>query len=169
MVIALNVDHVYDALKEMFGLGPDLPSVDILRFLIFTTCICRALKTHYYRMDRNALARESRELRAEIDSALEEEDDPLAAYDQFVKWTMKNYTEGDPSSGLLELLEEATRKFKDDISYKGDLRYLKLWCQYAHHVDRPVDIYAFLVANDIGNGYALLYEEYAKALEIDGR
>lgn len=119
-------------------------------------------------MDPKELARERRQLRAEINSALKEEDDPLAAYDQFVKWTIKNYAEGDPSSGLVELLEEATRKFKDDPSYKGDLRYLKLWCLYAQHVDKPVTVYAFLVANKIGSSYALLYEEYAKALEVDG-
>jgi checkpoint serine/threonine-protein kinase len=120
-------------------------------------------------MNPKDLARERRQLRAEIDSALEGEDDPLAAYDQFVKWTIKNYAEGDPDSGLVELLEEATRKFKDDANYKGDLRYLKLWCQYARQVDKPASVYAFLIANDIGNGYALLYEEYAKALEAGGR
>jgi checkpoint serine/threonine-protein kinase len=119
-------------------------------------------------MNPKDLARERRQLRTEIDSALEGEDDPLAAYDQFVKWTIKNYTEGDPNSGLLELLEEATSKFKDDTNYKGDLRYLKLWCHYARKVEKPISVYAFLVANDIGNGYALLYEEYAKALEADG-
>jgi checkpoint serine/threonine-protein kinase len=120
-------------------------------------------------MNHQDLAQERLQLRAEVDSALEGEDDPLAAYDQFVKWTIKNYAEGDPSSGLVELLAEATGKFKDDTNYKGDLRYLKLWCQYAHNVDKPTSVYAFLAANDIGKGYALLYEEYSKALEADGR
>lgn len=120
-------------------------------------------------MDSKVLARERKQLREDINSALEEEDDPLAAYDQFVKWTIKNYPDGDPSSGLLELLEEATGKFKDDSSYKGDLRYLKLWVHYARHVEKPVDVYNYLAGKGIGDGYALLYEEYAKALEKGGR
>jgi len=81
----------------------------------------------------------------------------------------KELCRGDPNSGLVDLLEEATNKFKDDANYKGDLRYLKLWCQYARHVEKPASVYALLAANDIGSGYALLYEEYAKALEADGR
>ena len=120
-------------------------------------------------MNPKSLARERRQLRAEIDSALDGEDDPLEAYDHFVKWTIKNFAEGDPDSGLVELLEEATRKFKNDPNYKGDLRYLKLWCQYARQVEKPASVYAFLASKDIGSGYALLYEEYAKALEADGR
>lgn len=120
-------------------------------------------------MDPKVLDRERHQLRETIKSALEEEEDPLAAYDQFVKWTIKNYPEGDPNSGLVELLEEATRKFKDDQSYKGDLRYLKLWCQYARVVEKPATVYGFLAANGIGTGYAMLYEEYAKCAEHDGR
>lgn len=120
-------------------------------------------------MDSKTLDRERRQLREAINLALEEEEDPLAAYDQFVKWTIKNYPQGDPNSGLVELLEEATGKFKDDQSYKGDLRYLKLWCQYARVVEKPAAVYGFLAANNIGTGYAMLYEEYAKCLEQDGR
>lgn len=120
-------------------------------------------------MNYNQLVRERRKLREQIDNALQEEDDPLAAYDQFVKWTIKNYAEEDSESGLVALLEEATGKFKDDSGYKSDLRYLKLWCQYARHVDSPVAVFALLVENDIGARFAMLYEEYAKALEAEGR
>jgi checkpoint serine/threonine-protein kinase len=98
-----------------------------------------------------------------------EEDDPLLVYDQFVQWTLENYPDNDRESGLLELLEETTRKFKDDTSYKTDLRYLKIWSLYAQRVERPATIYTFLIANEIGTIYAMLYEEYANVLEKDGR
>jgi checkpoint serine/threonine-protein kinase len=97
------------------------------------------------------------------------EDDPLEAYDNFVQWTLKNYAENDPQSGLIQLLEEATLKFKDDPSYKTDLRYLKLWSLYARRVKNPASIYASLLSGGIGTTYSLLYEEYANVLEQSGQ
>jgi len=109
--------------------------------------------------------------RSQVSSALNEEDDPLAVYHQFVQWTVKTYGEKDPSSGLLELLEEATGQFKEDPIYKTDLRYLKLWALYARQMDRSgaISIFSFLVANEIGTSYSALYEDYATLLEQDGR
>jgi len=119
---------------------------------------------------RNAqLDQEKEEYRASIAEALQEDEDPLAAYEDFVKWTVQQYSADDISSGLLELLEESTRQFKDDLRYKGDLRYLKLWSAYAKQVERPTIIYSYLVKHEIGCVYALLYEEYAGALEKEGR
>lgn len=108
--------------------------------------------------------------KAQLRLSLQEEEDPLALYEQFVKWTVDSYPDVLVSrSGLLELLEEATRQFIDDLAYKGDLRYLKLWSLYASHVEDPNVIYAFLISNNIGTMYAQVYEEYAAALERNGR
>jgi len=111
------------------------------------------------------------QFRNQLETALEEEEDPLAVYYEFVQWTIKNYGEGDAKSGLIELLEESTRKFKSDPSYKTDLRYLKLWIMYAKYRERhgALSIYKYLMTNDIGISYSLLYEEYANALEMSGR
>lgn len=99
------------------------------------------------------------------------EDDPLGVYYEFVQWTINNFDEKDPNSGLTQLLDEVTRKFKDDGSYKGDLRYLKLWTLYANRVSQrsAIGIYSQLWKNDIGVTYSLLYEEYASMLESVGR
>ncbi|KAG5644700.1 hypothetical protein DXG03_007923 [Asterophora parasitica] len=113
-------------------------------------------------------------LRINVELALDDEEDgdPLDAYCRLVYWTVENYPQG-PSveSGLLELLEEATRVLKDDRGgkWRGDLKYLKLWLLYASFVERPTLIYRFLIANEIGTEFALLYEEYAAVLERDGR
>ncbi|KAH7907133.1 Mad3/BUB1 homology region 1-domain-containing protein [Hygrophoropsis aurantiaca] len=117
----------------------------------------------------NQLAQERQEYRDSIKEALEEDEDPLAAYDDFVKWTVQQFGEQDPASGLIQLLEETTRKFKDDPRYKGDLRYVKLWSSYARQTEKPAIVYAYLISNEIGSMYALLYEEYAAALEKEGR
>jgi hypothetical protein len=96
----------------------------------------------------------------------------LDAYWNFVNWTLDNYPQGHSAdSGLLELLEEATRVLKDHDGgkWKGDVKYLKLWLLYASYVEKPVIIYKFLITNEIGTGWALLYEEYAAVLERDSR
>ncbi|KAH9178210.1 hypothetical protein EDB89DRAFT_1154819 [Lactarius sanguifluus] len=118
----------------------------------------------------DALNAESSNLRSQIASQVDKADDPLELYDRFVKWIFDNYpSEHFASSGLIELLEEATRRYKDDSSYKGDLRYLKLWTLYASLVDKPSVVFKFILTNGIGTVYALLFEEYALALERDSR
>ena len=119
------------------------------------------------------LAATRNRLRINIEIALEDEDDnPLEAYCQLVYWTLENYPQGHSAeSGLLELLEEATRVLKDhrDGIWRTDLRYLKLWVLYANYVEKPTVIYRFLLANEIGTSFALLYEEFAATLERDRR
>lgn len=116
------------------------------------------------------LTAESSRRRAQIASEIEDADDPLALYDQFIKWIFDKYPqEYLGSSGLLETVEEATRRYKDDSSYKSDLRYLKMWCLFASLVDKPSVVYKFVLSHGIGTVYALLYEDYALALERDGR
>ena len=114
---------------------------------------------------------ERQNYRSRLATALTEEDDPLAAYHQFVHWTIKNYGENNPRSGLKDLLKEATTQFKGDPLYKTDLRYLKLWALYARQVDKAsaLSIYASLLADDIGTSYSALYEDYASLLESAGK
>lgn len=118
----------------------------------------------------DSLNSESSRRRSQIASEIDEADDPLALYDRFVKWIFAEYPrEHLASSGLIELLEEATRRYKSDSSYKSDLRYLKLWTLYASLVDKPSVVYKFILTNGIGTVYALLFEDYALTLERDGR
>lgn len=124
---------------------------------------------------QSQLASSKNRLRINIEVAMDDEndeDDALEAYCQMVYWTLENYPEGDSAeSGLIELLEEATRKLKDNRNgaWKQDMRYLKLWILYASFVEKAAMIYRFLLANEIGTDMALLYEEYATVLERDKR
>ncbi|KAJ7104167.1 hypothetical protein B0H15DRAFT_808841 [Mycena belliarum] len=122
-------------------------------------------------LDRHRLSAERAQFQASLSTALRDDDDPLAAYDQFVKWTVKNYADDDPTSGLRELLQQATNAFKGDSTYKTDLRYLKLWLLYVRQLTRAEGIatFASLLANSIGTSYSILYEEYANVLELDGK
>lgn len=136
------------------------------------TALSALLATPHAQRESKLAATRNR-LRINVEIAMEDEDgDPLEAYCRLVYWTLENYPQGHSAeSGLLELLEEATRVLKDDRDgkWRNDLKYLKLWLLYASYVEKPTIVYKFLVANDIGTEFALLYEEHAAVLERDGR
>ncbi|KAL0959695.1 hypothetical protein HGRIS_011390 [Hohenbuehelia grisea] len=136
------------------------------------TSLSTVLATPHGRRDAKLAATRNR-LRINVELALEDsEDSPLEAYCQLIYWTVDNYPQGHSAeSGLLELLEEATRVLKDDRDgcWRGELKYLKLWVLYASFVEKPSVIYKFLLVNDIGTDHALFYEEYAMVLERDKR
>jgi hypothetical protein len=136
------------------------------------TTLSAVLSTPHAQRESKLAATRNR-LRINIEVALEDDDDnPLEAYCQLIYWTLENYPQGHSAeSGLLELLEEATRVLKDhrDGIWRVDLRYLKLWVLYANYVEKPTLIYRFLLANEIGTAFGLLYEEFAAALERNGR
>ncbi|KAI0792396.1 Mad3/BUB1 homology region 1-domain-containing protein [Abortiporus biennis] len=129
---------------------------------------------HAQRESRLSSARQKHRINVEL--ALEDDEDedadPLEAYTRFINWTLENYPQGHSAeSGLLELLEEATRVLRDDRGgkWKNDLRYLKLWVLYASFVEKPAIIFKFCLVNEIGTSHSLLYEEFALALEKAGR
>ena len=100
----------------------------------------------------------------------EAEEALLNVYVHFVSWTIEHYPRGQSAqSGILELLEEATRALRHSEHARADLRYLKLWIRYGTYVDHPEVIYEFLLANEIGTKWAKLYEEYAVILEKNNR
>ncbi|KAJ6141568.1 hypothetical protein N7470_009958 [Penicillium chermesinum] len=114
-------------------------------------------------------------IRQEYESELQsigESDDPLDVYDRYVKWTLNAYpsAQATAESGLLPLLERATKSFLSSSHYRNDPRYLKLWLHYVRlFSDAPRETFAFLARHHIGEGLALFYEEFAAWLEGAGR
>ena len=101
-----------------------------------------------------------------------EADDPLDIYDRYIKWTMDAYPSAQATheSGLLPLLERATKSFLTTAHYRNDARYLKIWLLYIKlFADSPRETYAFLARHNIGDNMALFYEEFAAWLEGAGR
>lgn len=104
--------------------------------------------------------------------AIGESDDPLDIYDRYVKWTLNSYpsAQATPESGLLPLLERATKAFLSSSHYKNDPRYLRLWLHYIRlFSDSPREVFAFLARHQVGEGLALFYEEFVAWLESAGR
>lgn len=92
--------------------------------------------------------------------------DPYCKYLAFI-------TQHHPSSlnHLLPFLEHTTRHFLTDTRFSQDLRFLKLWVQYAKLVEkeRAEEIWVFLNSREVGTGWGLFYEEWAAACEARGR
>ncbi|KAJ9648780.1 protein kinase [Coniosporium tulheliwenetii] len=114
-------------------------------------------------------------IRAEYEAELlhiTDSDDPLDIYDRYIRWTLDAYPSASatPASGLLALLERATKHFISDPVYANDPRYLKIWLHYIRlFSDAPRETFAFLARHHIGEALALYYEEFAAWLEGQGR
>ncbi|ERS97972.1 BUB protein kinase [Sporothrix schenckii ATCC 58251] len=110
-------------------------------------------------------------IRADFEAELAvaaESDDPLDAYDRYVRWTLDAYpsAQATPQSQLHLLLERATKAFVGAAQYRNDPRYLRLWLHYIHFFsDAPHETYVYLSRHNIGENLALFYEEYAAWLE----
>ena len=79
--------------------------------------------------------------------------DPLAAYLSYIPNSKSNF------------LEFTLQKFLSSPQYHNDFRYLKLWITYADSLDRPQDIYNFLLTRGIGKSCAVLYVALADIYE----
>ena len=108
-------------------------------------------------------------LRAQFEKDLvsaNELDDPLEVWLKYIKWTDETFPQGQSTeSGIARLLERCTEQFKNDKQYKSDPRYLRVWLAYSTYSDSPLEIFAFLQRNEIGQELALYYEEYTAVLE----
>ena len=109
------------------------------------------------------LDHEIRQFEAEI-SQNHNVDDPLEAYDQYIRWAKERL----PSTTFLELLEQSIRTFKDDAGYKSDPRYFNMWLLFAARVFEPNAIFAYMLAHDIGTVFSKFYQTYAESLESAG-
>lgn len=104
------------------------------------------------------------------DAALDELDDPLQVYLDYLEWTAANFPMGNNAeSGLVPLLERCALHFRHTLFYKNDPRYLRVWLRYSEYSDAPQDIYLYLAKRDIGQQLATYYEQFAEWLERDGR
>lgn len=76
---------------------------------------------------------------------------------------------GGDSSGLIVIYEQCVRTFWHDELYKNDLRYLKVWLEYAENCMDAEVIYSFLEANKIGLTHSSFYIAYALHMESQNK
>ncbi|XP_078443504.1 BUB1-related (BUB1: budding uninhibited by benzymidazol 1) [Wolffia australiana] len=114
-----------------------------------------------------ALRKSLLEKRRRLIGAIDEYDgeDPLQPWLDCIKWVQELFPAGGDYSGLVVIYEQCVRKFWHDERYKDDLRYLKIWLEYAQNCNDAEVIYSFLEANRIGQSHSIYYVAYALLLE----
>ncbi|CAA7408027.1 unnamed protein product [Spirodela intermedia] len=122
-----------------------------------------ALKSQSDNVLRKALIDKRRRLIEAIDEYKGE--DPLQPWLECIKWVQESFPAGGEYSGLVVIYEQCVRMFWHDERYKDDLRYLKVWLEYAENCFDAEVIYSFLEANQIGHNHSIYYVSYALHLE----
>ncbi|KAF6174225.1 hypothetical protein GIB67_033757 [Kingdonia uniflora] len=122
-----------------------------------------SLKPHL----KKSLLHRRRELIEAIDKY--QGDDPLKPWIQCIKWVQESYPTGGDCSGLVVIYEQCVRAFWGSDRYKDDLRYLRVWLEYAENCADAEVIYGFLEANGIGQKHSLYYISYALYMEFKNK
>ncbi|XP_062224636.1 mitotic spindle checkpoint protein BUBR1-like [Phragmites australis] len=123
----------------------------------------RALKARADPAQRAALLSERRRMIEAIEEYRGE--DPLQPWLDCIRWVQESFPAGGECSGLVVMYEQCVRAFWHDERYKNDLRYLKVWLEYAGNCADAEVIFRFLEANKIGQGHAISYMSYASLME----
>ncbi|KAF0935704.1 hypothetical protein E2562_035752 [Oryza meyeriana var. granulata] len=123
----------------------------------------RALKAHADPAQRAALLAARRKMIEAIDEYRGE--DPLQPWLDCIKWVQESFPTGGDCSGLVVIYEQCVRAFWHDDRYKDDLRYLKVWLEYAGNCADSEVIFRFLEANQIGQSHTNYYLSYASVME----
>ncbi|CAN8315966.1 unnamed protein product [Cochlearia groenlandica] len=126
-----------------------------------------ALKSHTDLLLKKNLFDNRRKLIEAIDEY--DGEDPLFPWIECIKWVQEAFPPGGECSGLLVIYEQCVRKFWHEERYKDDLRYLKVWLEYAEHCGDAEVIYKFLEVNDIGKTHAVYYIAYALHMECKSK
>ncbi|XP_059636884.1 mitotic spindle checkpoint protein BUBR1 [Cornus florida] len=92
-------------------------------------------------------------------------DDPLQPWIECIKWVQEAFPSGGDCSGLVVIYEQCVRTFWHEERYKDDLRYLKVWLEYAENCADAEVIYNFLEANKIGQTHSLFFISHALHME----
>ncbi|XP_052201150.1 mitotic spindle checkpoint protein BUBR1 [Diospyros lotus] len=122
-----------------------------------------ALKSHTDNQLKKSLFDTRRRLIEAIDEY--KGDDPLQPWLECIKWVQDAFPPGGDCSGLVVIYEKCVRMFWHDDRYKDDLRYLKVWLEYAENCADAEVIYSFLEANKIGQTHSIFFISYALHME----
>ncbi|XP_072968801.1 mitotic spindle checkpoint protein BUBR1 [Typha angustifolia] len=126
-----------------------------------------ALKSHHNPALRSQLHLTRRRMIEAIDEY--QGDDPLQPWLDCIKWVQESFPSGGDSAGLVVIYEQCVRKFWHDTCYKDDLRYLKVWLEYAANCADAEVIFSFLEANQIGQNHAIFYSSYSLYMEAKNK
>ncbi|XP_024991608.1 mitotic spindle checkpoint protein BUBR1-like [Cynara cardunculus var. scolymus] len=126
-----------------------------------------SLKSHSDIHVKDSLLDTRRNLIRAIDEY--EGEDPLHPWLDCIKWVQDAFPPGGDGSGLVVIYEQCVRSFWHEERYKDDLRYLKVWLEYAESCADAEVVYKFLDTNKIGQTHSIFYISYALHLESNNK
>ncbi|KAJ5067900.1 mitotic checkpoint serine/threonine-protein kinase bub1 [Anaeramoeba ignava] len=91
----------------------------------------------------------------------------LKKWVEYLKWKRQIQPQG--GQEIINLFERSTRELLKYQEIKNDIRYLKIWLEYADFCEDPTDIFKFLKHNKIGLNHSILYITFAHILESKGK
>ncbi|KAJ2725062.1 protein kinase [Coemansia sp. Benny D115] len=95
-----------------------------------------------------------------------ETEDPLDVYFRYIQWLFEVFPQATGHQAVIKLVESPLRLFREQERYRNDTRYVKMWIWYTGLINENQEaVFQFLIANNIGDSLAVLYEEYARLLE----
>jgi hypothetical protein len=92
--------------------------------------------------------------------------DPLENWYEYIKWMQQSKLSGIGSDEVLGVFQRCTKEFLNDVRYKNDPRYCRIWIQYADLCQDPSDVFAFMRANCIAVGLALFWTSWSFVLDL---
>ncbi|XP_072030950.1 uncharacterized protein [Amphiura filiformis] len=118
-------------------------------------------------VDRQQIILQRQALEAELRAYVG--DDPIAPWDNYIRWTEQTFPRGGKESNMMVLLQRCVQQFKDEACYKNDPRYVGAWLKLATSFSSdPLEMYQFMRDQGIGFQAADFYEAYAWQLEQVG-
>ncbi|CAK8680527.1 unnamed protein product [Clavelina lepadiformis] len=91
--------------------------------------------------------------------------DPIDAWDRYLKWTQQHFPIGGQSKNLENLLRKYINKFLQYTQYKNDPRYVNAWLTMSQLKDNADDTYAYMRSEGIGTKCASFYVMWAEEHE----
>ena len=95
--------------------------------------------------------------------ASSEMEDPLSVWIKYISWVRSSFP-SDTTKTML-ILERCTEAFKSNEKYLNDIRYVKIWIEYADMIPTPGEIFAFMQSNKIGEKVSLFWVAWAFVCE----
>eukprot|EP00798_Chlamydomonas_sp_ICE-L_P027713 gene27713-7357_t len=94
-------------------------------------------------------------------------EDPIEPWQRLIKWTQEHLISSSKAE-LQKVLEACTSDLVKIQRYNSDIRFLRIWIQYADCLPDPGDVFLFLRDKRVGQDFALYYEAYATYFELQG-
>ncbi|PRT54811.1 Checkpoint serine/threonine-protein kinase BUB1 [Wickerhamiella sorbophila] len=100
---------------------------------------------------------------ARIDKALGTLDDPIQLYIERID-ALHIFSTEVAKTLLKKTLVDGTLRFRQNPVYENNVKYLRLWLEFAKLASDPVLVFKYIAQKRIASKLALFYEEYAKLL-----